>query len=164
MKGQDGFSLVELVVVVVSILTLTAVATLYFRPLNEKHQVESLTKEMYSVLMRARNDASTTSTPQIVIVTANGMRSGPDADANGVIDGNPVGVVQAPGYTITFAASPITFDRRGLANPVQTLHIPKAPIEGGYSADVNPVIDCVAIEATRINIGKMNDGGNCVQR
>jgi len=157
MKGQDGFSLVELVVVIVSILTLTMVATLYFQPLNAKHQVESLTKEMYSVLMRARNDAAMTNTPQVVIVTAHNIQSGPN-NGSGVINGSPVGVVQAPGYTITFTASPIMFDRRGLANPTP------ARLEiTGYAGNVNPAMDCVAIDATRINIGKMG-GGICAQR
>ncbi|MCL2791058.1 MAG: prepilin-type N-terminal cleavage/methylation domain-containing protein [Desulfobulbus sp.] len=166
MKGQGGFTLVELVVVIAIIVTLLAVATLYFLQFNERYQVDSLTKEIYSALMRARNAAVTSGVPHIADFAAGDpfhLQVGPDADGDGVIDSPPrlvgtvVSDIQSPGFRIVLNNAPIVFDRRGLANQDQTLTIGVGNLKFGATPG------CIAIASTRINVGKM-EGANCVQR
>ncbi len=148
MKLQDGFTLIELLIVVSITGIILAMVTLSFSRMNQKYNVESDIKEIYSILMRARNDASKTNTQRVVSLTANQVQN------------------NRYRFTINCGTSPvapcvaadaITFDRRGLADKDQTISIT------GYSADTNPTMDCVEVAATRINIGIMN-GVNCVQR
>ena len=58
-RTQSGFTLVELIVIVVVIGFLMVIATLNFRQMVNKSTIESYSKEIQALLMRARNDAST---------------------------------------------------------------------------------------------------------
>ncbi len=159
MKAESGFTLIELLIVVALIGIIMAFVTLNFRQLNEKYRIESSTKEIYTTLMRARNDASTTNTTRLVVLAANQIQTGADADGDGNIDGTPI-TTTYPRFILTFAGSPIIFDRRGMStgfNSNQTIRIT------GYSADITPAMDCLVISPTRINIGQWS-GGTCVQR
>ncbi|MCL1980613.1 MAG: prepilin-type N-terminal cleavage/methylation domain-containing protein [Proteobacteria bacterium] len=161
MKGQGGFTLVELSVVIALIVVLSTAATLAFMQLNEKYQVESLTKDVYSALMKARNDASMSRTPWIASL-ANPLRlqTGPDANEDGIMD-RVAGLVQSPRWNMVLVSGDanIVFDRRGLADQDQVLTIGIGQIRFGAT----PVMDCLVISSTRTNIGQMS-GGNCVQR
>lgn len=149
MQTQNGFTLVELMVVVAVIGIILAVATLNFHQLNEKYRVESATKEIHSLLMRARNDASRTNTSRSVALTAHDVTSG-------TITAN------FPQFTLTFAGSPIVFDRRGMStgfNSNLTLRI--TDLSGNFIPAA--AMDCIVISPTRINTGKWS-GAACVQR
>lgn len=156
MKTESGFTLIELMVVVAIIGIILAFSTLHFSRLNQKYRVESTTREIYSLLMKARNNASTTNTRHLAVLSANQVRTGPDADVDNNIDGSSDSV-QSPQFTID-AASPVVFDRRGLATSnLQTIRIKD------FSANITPNSDCIVISASRINVGRW-DGGNCVQQ
>jgi len=165
MKAQSGFTLIELLVVVTIIGIVSSIAIGNFFRLNEKKTIESNIKEIYSILMRARNTASNTNTPRLVVLGANQLQTGVDADGNNVIDGTPtiktfnVFPTAATPHAITSNVPPgrIRFDRRGLTSDNQTISIT------GFPAGIDPAMDCIVISATRINMGRMT-GGACVQR
>jgi Tfp pilus assembly protein FimT len=127
---------------------------------HAKYGLEKATREIYSLLMKARSDAVTTKTPYVVVIGANQVQSGPDADGDAIY-GTPA-TLSYPNYVINNNGNAaIVFDRRGLVNIPgnnnQTINL-TSTITG-----TNPAVDCIVIWATRINLGKMT-GGACVQR
>jgi prepilin-type N-terminal cleavage/methylation domain-containing protein len=157
MKAQSGFTLVELVLVTAIIGILLAAVTSSFLQLNQKYSVESYTKDIFTILMQARNDATNINTTCTVTLAANEVRTVQDKNQDGdTTDQGELVIHDFPRFAIN-SASPVVFDRRGLTNDLQTIRIT------GYSAKVEPTMDCIVIAATRINIGKWT-GGTCVQR
>lgn len=163
MKAQSGFSLVELLTVIAIIGIVLAIATMNFKQWNDKYTVESYTKEIYSILMRARNDAANTNTQVRVTLAANLVTTHQDADGDGVVDaGEPTTTKPYPSFVLNSTVlgglpTTIIFDRRGMTGNQQTLSVT------GYSPNASPGVDCIAVAATRINIGVMT-GGACVQQ
>lgn len=162
MKGSRGFSLIELMVVMLIITIIASIAAMNFSHWNERYTVERYTKDTYAALMRTRNDAMKQNIDYVVNLTPNLMTIGPDADTDGNIDLNPNGTpiayadVRYIGFPITFAANTMTFDRRGmLAIPPgqnQTICI---------FSQQNPAYNCLIISQTRINMGRIDWGAAC---
>lgn len=153
-----GFTLVELMVVITIIAIILAIAGLNFTQWSNKYTVESYTKEIYSVLMKARNDASNSNTQVRVTVAANQVSTHEDTDGDAVVDaGEPTTTNAFPRFAIQFTVSPVVFDRRGITTNIQTIRIT------GYPANASPGMDCVVVSQTRINMGRMT-GGACVQQ
>ena len=171
MKAQSGFTLVELMVVVAIIGIILTIATMNFTQWNDKYTVESYTKQIYSILMKARNDAANTNTQNLVTLAANQVTTLQDANSNGVADpGEPTTTNPYPRFAITsnIAVVPptppqqITFDRRGITNNIGTISIT------GYSPNASPGVDCIVVAKTRINMGRWDPtqpvGQQCVQQ
>jgi len=163
MKAQAGFTLVELMIVVAIIGIIMAIATMNFTQSNDKYTVESYTKEIYSILMQARNDAANTNTQIRVTLAANLLTTHQDTNGDGVVDaGEPTTTNPYPRFVMNSniaggLPATIIFDRRGLTTNFQTINIT------GYSPNASPGVDCITIAATRVNMGLMT-GGACVQQ
>lgn len=160
MKGENGFTLVELMVTATIIGIVLSIAVLLFSQLNIKYSIESTIKEIHGAMMRARNDAAMSNTAHLVILNGNQVQTGRDADNNGIIDGAAIATVNS-GFTVmcgavACAGATIVFDRRGINNNVQTIRV-------AIPANVTPATDCITIANTRINYGRF-EGGDCVHQ
>jgi prepilin-type N-terminal cleavage/methylation domain-containing protein len=164
LQAQSGFTLVEVVIVVAIIGIILSIVGLNFTQWNDKYSVESYTREIHSILMRARNDAATTNSQLRVALAANQVTTHHDADGDAVIDaGERTTVNPYPRFTMNSSIggglpTTIVFDRRGMTNNIQTLNIT------GYSPNSSPRVDCIVVAFTRINMGRMTGGGVCDQQ
>lgn len=158
-RQNNGFTVVELLVVIAIMAILASVSMWGFSSWRTTHGVESAAREIYATLMKARSDAANRNVPYLVTLSAHQVQAGPDEDGDGSIDGTPV-TLDYPNYTVNFVLSPISFDRRGLAD---TGGVDNQTISITATTAANPFVDCVVVSATRINLGKMT-GGACVQR
>ena len=157
MGDKRGFTLLELVVVIAVIGTILAIVTLNFTRLNEKYSVESEIKDLYSNLMRVRDTATKTNTTQFIVVGAAQVQVGQDTTGDNNMD-----VISDTWRFARFTLNPLVnanfiFDRRGLADVDQIIQIT------GFSAASAPVMDCIDVRGTRLNMGLMT-GANCVSR
>lgn len=157
MKGQHGFTLLELIVVVAILTAIFTIATLNFMRMSQKYRVESSVKEFYATLMRARSDAALTNIPSTVRISAQEVAVLRDTNEDGdTADGGESMSRSYRPFTLT-GNGDVVFDRRGFASRNLTIRISDYPEQAG------PVMDCIVVSATRINMGKW-DGINCVQR
>lgn len=183
-ESQKGYSLLEILIVVVIIGILTAIAINSFRETNDKYKVESETKEMFANLMDARGKALQRSRIFFVRVLADSYETyedtAPAPDGNGVLEltGSDrdkevvrvslarthtidstklMGGVVVPGVYETFR-----FDRSGLAS---VANIGFIRIISG-NTKVRPDYDCITIGPTRVKMGQFSEanGGTCVEK
>lgn len=174
MKVQSGFTLVELMVVVAIIGIVLAIATMNFTQWNDKYTVESYTKEIHSILMKARNDAANTNTQVSVTLSANLVTTYQDVNGNAVVDPGETTTKPYPRFVLNSNVAggiptTIVFDRRGMTDNIQSINIPVQTLNpAGYSPNASPGVDCVVVATTRINMGRWDPaqpaGQECVQQ
>lgn len=154
---KDGFTLIELMVVIAIIGILTAIAALGYTRWTTRFKVEQQIKEMYADLMEARTKAMTRNSSHIVTLSATQYEIRDDTDDDGVSETTDTLVTQITlKYQIAWngTGNQITFNSRGLSNNERTISV---------SVTTDASYDCIVVSTTRINIGKMS-GGSCGQK
>ena len=150
--NDDGFTIVELVVVVGIFTILLSIATMEFNKYSTKSAIESQTKAMYADLMTLRSDALFRKQRRAVKITSTSFSIYPSELATGT----PL-QTRTLAYPVVLGdlPDPLVFNSRGM-------------IEGLVSGEgicIEPVgnlgaVDSILIETTRMHIGKRN-GSDC---
>lgn len=149
---RNGFTLVELIVVIGVATTLLAISGLYFNGMYHKNRIERQMKEMYADLMGARTQALYQKTPRTVtLVSSTQYTVNPwQQDAGGVST-----LQKTVSYPIVFnPAGAFTFDARGMASATLAVCVEPSGNPG--------FVDSILISATNVALGKRNQGGDCV--
>ncbi len=186
---KDGFSLIELLVVMIILGIVASLGTVSFTGWVRKHNLESQVKEMYTDLMSARLTAMHQNRTHFVTLSTNQLKAYEDTDPAPNGDGtltlgsdNPLCLWERKRGDSVDAACPsnssssyknlqfattwngaatLEFNARGLSNADKSICV--------FSAH-NPSYDCIVVSATRIRMGKLVsqsggcNSGNCEQK
>ena len=152
---RNGFTLIELVVVIGIIGVILAIATLQFNKLTRKANIEAQAKTLYADLMTVRTQALLQKTDRAVTFTATQFAVYPSVSTSG-----PPVLQRTLKYPVTPAgATTVLSDTAGMASSIpsgETVAICVEPAEEG------PAVDSVIFSQTRITLGKRIPGKDCV--
>ena len=148
---QNGFSLVELVVVIAILAILLSIATLQFNQYIKKSVIEGQVRTMYTDLMTVRSQALFEKRDRTVTVTATTF----SVYSSNLATGTPV-LQRVLKYNVTNSSMPYTvkFNSRGVIDGVNA----SICIE---PSDNPAAIDSLVLFTTRIQMGKRNAGATC---
>jgi prepilin-type N-terminal cleavage/methylation domain-containing protein len=109
--NQDGFSMIELLIIMIIISVIIAVSTMSFQSMNTKSNIETEFKRMYSDLLGVRSQALFRKTDRAVTITSTGYSIYASADTTA----NPQTTTNFK-FPVTVPANmTITFDQMGFA-------------------------------------------------
>lgn len=148
----QGFTLVELVVLVGIMAILLSMATMEFNKMTVKSQIESQTRGLLADLMTVRTEALFQKQPRAVKITSTTFT----VYSSAVTSGAPV-LRKTLSYPVVFTdfPDPLVFSSRGVAEGVTIPAI--ICIEPASNAGA---IDSIVINTTRLELGKRN-GADC---
>lgn len=154
----NGFSLVELIVVMAIVGTLLATATLSFNSFQRKAKIESQTQEIFSDLNNARLTAMYQKKRQaLVFQPTNYQFKSYSTENENRITGGTTQFTKDVSYQITKKSGAVLADRiiefniRGFTSDIDTIRV--NPVNSGAS------YDCIVIHDARTNLGKMDANG-----
>ena len=148
----EGFTLVELVVLVGIMAILLSMATMEFNKMTTKSQIENQTRGVLADLMTIRTEALFQKQPRAVKITSTTF----SVYSSAVTSGAPV-LRKTLSYPMVFTdfPDPLVFSSRGLVEGVTTPAIICIEPAGNAGA-----VDSIVINTTRLEIGKRN-GADC---
>jgi prepilin-type N-terminal cleavage/methylation domain-containing protein len=165
-SGERGFTIIELLVVVIISMILMAIAALSFKDWVTRYNVEAEIKQMYAEIQSARLRAMEKKRAHFVVFDAPARTitvvddSSPAPYGNGTIETTDT-VVKTVALTnsVTFSAgfpATLSFDAKGIAN------VGTATGAMCVASRVSPDFDCLTIGQSRINMGKLTAQGGCI--
>ena len=150
---ENGFTLVEIIIVIAIIAILLALATINFSALSRKHNMEAQVKQMYTDMLSAKVDAMHKRRQFTVDTNVITNRY----TITDVTTGTVVQKTLKFPVTTSAGAGTLTFDVNGLnitPNTPQAICL--------QSNDASLAYDAIIIDQVKINLAKRNPGGNCV--
>lgn len=168
MKKANGFSLLELMVVVIIIGILAGLSVFGYRNFTIKNEINNQTKAMYADLIKLRMLAMRSNRMTFMELTSDNYIGYEDTNENEVLDTatdkivlqahkNPDITFSSKGmfvHPVSFSGGGfISFNARGFSNTTSTICI---------FSNVNPTYDCIKVSQTKINLGKIkNQSSGC---
>jgi len=155
--NRQGFSIVELITVILIVSLLLAVAALNYSRWQTKSNVEKEVKELYADMMDMRQQALVRAmTHRVDFTSMNSIRLVRFANENDAV-GTQLQQRNLP-YAITQSATPfpsIDFNSRGMMVDPATKSI-------CVFSDSGAAVDSIVIMQSRISLGRLrNQGGAC---
>ncbi|HOF58653.1 MAG TPA: GspH/FimT family pseudopilin [Syntrophorhabdaceae bacterium] len=161
MKKDNGFTIIELMLVVVIAGILATLSVAGYRNFVSKYEINSQTRELYSDLMSLRMMAMQKNRMTFVQLSNNSYigyeDTDPQPDGNETLDtGLDSVIIPSKSVKNTFSYTGggfINFNSRGFSNTTCTICI---------LSQVNPSYDCIKVSSTRVTIGKIkNQSSGC---
>lgn len=158
---RNGFSMVELLIVIAIAGILMALSTMYFKGMQTRSATEKQVRTMYTDLMAAKSQAMFQKTTRFIRVTATGYSI--YATAN--ITAAPLSTTTLK-FPVIFGPSSdanlLFFNEKGIAS-LQTSDL-NATKEAVCIQPNDPnLLTSIVISPTRIQMGRRNQGGACVE-
>jgi len=157
--NNKGFSLIELIAVMVVMGILLSIVTLDFTAWQRKSQIDSQTRQLFASFNQARIDSMQRKQRHSIVLQPNSFtfkRYSTDNEnrlAGTIVETRNVSF-QITTLSGAAVANDITeFDIRGFTNDLNTFQI--NPVNSGSQ------VDCIVISTGRTNLGK-NENGTCV--
>ena len=168
---KNGFSLIELLIVMVILGILAGLGTVSFRGWVRKNELESQVKEMYTDLMNARLTAMHRNTTHLISLSVNQISGSVDTNGDGAGDtglciwsrgkGDAADASCPNDKSLSYKnlkypvneSTELKFNARGLSTTNNTICV---------FSTLNPSHDCIVVSSTRIRMGKLkNQSGGC---
>ncbi|RII30675.1 MAG: type II secretion system protein GspH [Geobacter sp.] len=159
--NEDGFTLIELIMVMMIMGILMAIAIPGFHSWQLKAQIERHARELMADLNKARLDSIYSKRPHSLVInsSANGYSfksySSQNDSGGTVVFTKNIGYSMATASGSSIADVVFLFNVRGVTSVWNTIRI--------NPTDSGAYYDCIVISAMRTNLGQMR-GGSCVQR
>jgi type IV fimbrial biogenesis protein FimT len=153
---QEGFSLIEMLVVMAIIGVLLGIATLNYNDMQKKAAIEGQVKTMYADLMNARVQALYTKRTRSIIISGNLFKFYSSSETSVAPESQksfsyPM-ATNLPGNMVTFNTSGLVSGSAGSICIDPFSDLSKANPGG---------MDSLVISTARINMGKRRLGGTC---
>lgn len=159
MKG--GFTLLELLLVIVIIGIVASFSVVSFRDLIVRYQIENQIQEMYSDVMNLRLNAMHRNRTCFLLISSSGYKgyedSYPPPFGDDNLDENKDNLIlpeKTVRFPLSYSSGEITvFDQRGFSKTNKTVCV---------FSNVSPQYDCMKISKAKVRIGKIIDlSGPC---
>jgi len=158
--NDRGFSLLELIVVMLIMATLFSIAGLSFKTWYDRYKAEGQIRILHADLMQARLSAMQKNRQQYVVISTGSYALVEDANGNGMND-DPVREQKTLLYPATSSVT-VIMDTKGLISTATSPLVSSLSIKFD-TGSVVPEYDCIHVCATRISLGRY-DGTKCVPR
>ena len=153
---QQGFSLVEMLVVMAIVGALIAVATLNFSSMQQKAAIDGQVKMMLADITNVRVQALYTKNPRSIKFDGNKLYIYPSDDTSVTPESQ---INYAYSVTTNFTDNTITFTTSGLTTTFGgSICIDPA---GGLAKENAGSVDSLVVSRVRANMGKRHKGAAC---